>query len=428
MTNSSEKIFFILFLLVPLSILIGPSVSLINIITMSIMYLYFFLKLKHYNFLIKDNTVRILLFLYIYLLFNTLISLSIENSIYRNLGFIRFILFFLSVNYLFFITKTSEKIFFFWTILFLIFILDVYFERFSGVNLFGWGASSLNGVPQPHGERIVSFFKDEPIAGAYINGFIFLILGNLLNTLKNKKIGKLIFFLAIFIFFSSLLITGERSNTLKAIFGLILFVSLIDILNLKLKIIFLITLSVVIILTVLNSDYLKKRYFDQIFSKIYVENNIEFFENNTYIKLYKSGFEVFKNNTLFGVGNKNYRVETCSYKNKFKKNDYFCTTHPHQIYFEFLSEHGLIGTILLLLIFFILIFKNLKKIIGSQNYLQIGAFIFLICNFLPLLPSGAFFSDFNISLFILNLSILYAVNEKTNIFFIKENKNDIFKI
>ena len=64
--------------------------------------------------------------------------------------------------------------------------------------------------------------------------------------------------------------------------------------------------------------------------------------------------------------------------------------HPHQIYFEFLSEHGLIGTILLLLIFFILIFKNLKKIIGSQNYLQIGAFIFLICNFLPLLPSGAF--------------------------------------
>ena len=113
MTNSSEKIFFILFLLIPLSILIGPSVSLINIITMSIMYLYFFLKLKHYNFLIKDNTVRILLFLYIYLLFNTLISLSIENSIYRNLGFIRFILFFLSVNYLFFITKTSEKIFFF---------------------------------------------------------------------------------------------------------------------------------------------------------------------------------------------------------------------------------------------------------------------------------------------------------------------------
>ena len=177
-----------------------------------------------------------------------------------------------------------------------------------------------------------------------------------------------------------------------------------------------------------NSDYLKHRYIGQIFSKIYAEKNLEYFENNIYIKLYKSGFEVFKNNPLTGVGNKNYRVETCSHKNKFKKNDYFCTTHPHQIYFEFLAEHGFVGIILLLYIFFKLIFKNLREIIGSQNYLQIGAFTFLISNFLPLLPSGAFFSDFNISLFILNLSILYAVNEKTNIFFIKENKNDIFKI
>ncbi len=428
MTNFSNKIFFILLLFVPLSILVGPSVSLINMVTISLMYLFFFLKFKHYNFLIKDNTVRILLFLYLYLVFNTLISLSIENSILRNLGFIRFILFFLAINYLFFAIKISKKIFFIWTIIFLIFIFDVYFERFTGANIFGWGAISSNGVPQPHGERIVSFFKDEPIAGAFINGFIFIILGYLLNILKNKEYGNMIFFIAILIFFSSVLITGERSNTLKALFGLILLICLIDIFNFKLKVTLLIVLPMLIMLVIINSDYLKNRYIGQIFSKIYADKNLTYFENNIYIKLYKSGFEVFKNNPLIGVGNKNYRVETCSNKNKFKKNNYFCTTHPHQIYFEFLSEHGLIGTILLLYIFFRLIFKNLREIIDSQNYLQIGAFIFLICNFLPLLPSGAFFSDFNISLFILNLSILYAVNEKTNIFFIKENKKNILKI
>ena len=106
-------------------------------------------------------------------------------------------------------------------------------------------------------------------------------------------------------------------------------------------------------------------------------------------------------------------------KKKRKKNDYYCITHPHQIYFEFLSEHGLIGTFLLLSVFFTLIFQHLKVIILSQNYLQIGAFTFLITNFLPLIPSGSFFSDFNISLFILNLSIMYAVNKKTNVFFKK---------
>ncbi len=428
MINLSNKIFFILLLFFPLSVLVGPSISLINIVITSAIYLYFFLKFKHYNFLLKDKTVRLLTFLYLYLVFNTIISLSIENSIYRNLGFIRFVLFFLAINYIFFAIKTSAKIFFIWTIIFLIFIFDVYFERFSGANIFGWGATSLNGVPQPHGERIVSFFKDEPIAGAFINGFIFIILGYLLNVLKNKKYRNIIFLITILIFFSAVLITGERSNTLKVLFGLILLVCLIDIFDFKSKITFFIVLPILIMIVVNNSDYLKHRYIGQIFSKIYAEKNLEYFENNIYIKLYKSGFEVFKNNPLTGVGNKNYRVETCSHKNKFKKNDYFCTTHPHQIYFEFLAEHGFVGIILLLYIFFKLIFKNLREIIGSQNYLQIGAFTFLISNFLPLLPSGAFFSDFNISLFILNLSILYAVNEKTNIFFIKENKNDIFKI
>ena len=145
----SEKIFFIFLIIIPLSILVGPSVSLLNIILMASSYLYFFLKLKHYNFLLKDNTVRILLVLYIYLIFNTLISLSIENSIFRNFGFIRLILLFLAINYLFFTIKSNTKIFFFWTIIFFIFIFDVYFERFTGANIFGWGATSINGVPQP---------------------------------------------------------------------------------------------------------------------------------------------------------------------------------------------------------------------------------------------------------------------------------------
>ena len=35
------------------------------------------------------------------------------------------------------------------------------------------GAVEINNVKQPHGTRVVSFFKDEPIVGAYLNGFIF---------------------------------------------------------------------------------------------------------------------------------------------------------------------------------------------------------------------------------------------------------------
>ena len=61
------------------------------------------------------------------------------------------------------------------------------------------------------------------------------------------------------------------------------------------------------------------------------------------------------------------------------------------IFYNFISEYGLIGTTILLVIFFILIFKNLKKIIKSRNYIQIGAFVYLISIFIPLIPSGSFF-------------------------------------
>ena len=66
--------------------------------------------------------------------------------------------------------------------------------------------------------------------------------------------------------------------------------------------------------------------------------------------------------------------------------------------------------------------NNLGKIIQSRNYIQIGAFIYLIINFIPIIPSGSFFSDFNITLFMINFSLMYGINKETNIFQ-KNNKN-----
>ncbi|MDA7832608.1 hypothetical protein N9A34_04870, partial [Candidatus Pelagibacter sp.] len=100
---------------------------------------------------------------------------------------------------------------------------------------------------------------------------------------------------------------------------------------------------------------------------------------------------------------------TCSKEKKFS---YICTTHPHQIYFEFLAEHGLFGSMVLLFILFNLIFGRIRIILTSKNYLQIGCLIFLTTSFIPFLPSGAFFADYNLTIFWLNLSIMYAIGKK----------------
>ena len=165
------------------------------------------------------------------------------------------------------------------------------------------------------------------------------------------------------------------------------------------------------------SDYVKYRYVDQFYSKIKTQDERENFLNSSlYIKLYKSGIYVFKNHPWFGVGNKNFRVETCDSKKNELYEEYHCSTHPHQVYIEMLSEHGIIGTIIILSIIFYLAFRIIREIIESRNFIQAGCLIFLLINFTPILPSGSFFNNFNITLFMINFSLMYAVNKETNIF------------
>ena len=93
---------------------------------------------------------------------------------------------------MFYIDIKNLRAFYFWTVIFLVFIFDVYFEKIIGTNIFGWGAENMDGIPQAgsaigfDGNRIVSFFKDEPIAGAFINGFIFVVIGYLFMISKKK--------------------------------------------------------------------------------------------------------------------------------------------------------------------------------------------------------------------------------------------------
>ncbi len=427
MTINKNKIFFILMSLFPISIIAGPSVSLTNTLLIISIYFLFFFDQKHYKFLFKNDTIKLFLLIYFCLIVNSLFSLNFEIGLSRNLGFIRLILLFISINYFFFLFKDNTKIFNTWTIIFLIFVIDVYFERFSGANIFGWGAIEIDGIKQIHGIRVVSFFKDEPVAGAYLNGFIFLISGYLIMFFKKKYNSNFLFLIIISFFLFSILLTGERSNTLRAIFSLVLFISIIDIIKPKTKLLIFIVLIGSFIFAVSNSTYLKNRYVGQFYNYL-VDQDSKNIKSSYYYVLYRSGYNVFKNSPILGVGNKNYRIETCkSDLDKVKKFDYVCSTHPHQLYLEFLSEHGLLGTTILVFLFFYLIFKNIKRIIYSQNYLQIGSFVYLIGVFLPLLPSGAFFSDFNLTFFFINLSILYAINKDTNIFFVeKKFKNSIF--
>lgn len=395
--------FLILFSLIPITILIGSAFSVINILLIDISFIILILYNKDFSF-IKSKPIIVLFGLYIYLMLNSFISIDFETGFLRNFGFLRIIILFAAFNYFYFRNYFYKKLFKFWLVPILIVLIDVLIESYTGRNLLGFG--------EEYGKRIVSFFKDEPIVGGYLNGFFLIIIGFLLNEFKSKKKYVFIILLLSFLFVFEIILTGERSNSIKAFIALVFFLFLFKDVNIKVRLLLLIASLAIIFITIVSSPSLKYRYFKQTHKIIK--------ENNNYFALYNSGFEVFKNHKMFGVGNKNYREETCQDENKLNEqqiNKYVCSNHPHQIYFELLSEHGFIGSLLILLIFYVLIFSKFKETLKTKNYLKLGTFIYMVLVFLPLLPSGAFFNNYLITIFSINLSLFYASDKKMNIFY-----------
>ncbi|MDB4157529.1 O-antigen ligase family protein [Candidatus Pelagibacter sp.] len=345
-------------------------------------------------------------------------SKEVSIGALRNFGFIRLVILFCAFNYFFYYKNFFNKIFVIWSLTLLVVIIDTYIESFTGRNILGYG--------EEYRERIVSFFKDEPIVGGYINAFYLIIIGYFFS-LKSKFSGNYKYFILIvsMCFFLAILLTGERSNTIKAILGFFVFYFVNDYFNIKEKLFSIFILSILFVFLINSSNFLNLRYKSQLVDPIislyqskvnnteYDETILKDIRKSLYFAHYQSGLSVFKSYPFFGVGNKNYRLEVCI---ENKKPNYICDIHPHQTYFEFLAEHGLIGTVILLFIFFNLIFSKFKIILESKNYIQIGSLIFLLSPFLPFLPTGSFFGDYNLTIFWINLSLMYSISKKTNIF------------
>jgi O-antigen ligase len=183
----------------------------------------------------------------------------------------------------------------------------------------------------------------------------------------------------------------------------------------KIGLIFITIISISLIIFANKTIFLKQT---ELFKRIMiVEDNLHFFEkfkNIKYIQHYKLAIDVFNDHKILGVGSKNFRFK-CQDEKYYDKNvmkfNYNCSTHPHQLHFEILSEQGIIGY-LLILYFFIIFFRNFIKNKSKDNILYNSINIYLIVFLIPLLPSGSIFSTFNGSLFWLIFSIAFLFNEK----------------
>tara|TARA_B100001564_G_C20575114_1_gene640267 strand:- start:15 stop:1022 length:1008 start_codon:yes stop_codon:yes gene_type:complete len=334
-----------------------------------------------------------------------ILSIDIDNSLTRAFGFVRFIIFVFAIKFILNKNENDDKfIFIAWFLIFGIVTIDIVFESIFGFNTLGF----KNNFPG----RISSFLNDELKIGNFYYGFILFALSFIYYNTKNKK--NFFVFLIFFTFVSFLI--GERSNFLK-IFTIIFFLYLlVDKTVLWKKLATILVFFILITLFISQNNNYKERFFNQTFKNLAEHNySIEnYFKFTTYGAHYDTAIKIFKNYPYFGVGLKNYRLE--SGKNKYVNPEYRFnekrkTTHPHQIHLEFLSELGIFGYVSFFIFFFIFLKKSIYIQIKNRNLYHLSGILFILVSFMPLIPSGSFFTTYGAAIFWLNFSIVEAFND-----------------
>ena len=105
----------------------------------------------------------------------------------------------------------------------------------------------------------------------------------------------------------------------------------------------------------INSNSNLKSHYTHIF---------KYFEDSHHKAHYLTSYEIFKDNKFFGSGMKTFRY-LCN-DDKYENIDSIfvndrCSTHTHNIYFEILSETGLIGILFFVSTIFFILFSNLSQ-------------------------------------------------------------------
>ena len=393
--------------LLPLTLVVGTMISELLIFAIIFFFLSEILIKKKFEFF-KDDIFLFLCVIWIYLLLNLINSTNFEHSLLRSIFFIRFPLLIIATN--FFLKKNSynfDLIFKLWGITLAIVIIDLYFQAIFGFNTIGFKS--------PYTGRLSGFLKDELKIAHILIGFVMPTICFYIPKTKNKIYILVLIFLYILI----LLLTNERSNTLKGfivVFGILIFYEKF---NFKKKIfsIAMIVLTITLILT-FNKN-INHRFIIEISSNYSKEKTlINYIKYSNYGPTYLSSLEIFKKYPIFGSGIKTFRTEC--YNVDIKKHytttnliyNNKCNTHPHQIYFEILSELGLIGFLLFFSFFFYLIYKSTKCYLNNKNKILLSSLLFIFAQIIPLLPSGSFFTNFGATIFWINVSIIYSINQK----------------
>ena len=389
----------------------------------------------------------------------------------KSILFFRFFLF-LIITYLLNKYDILDYKYFFLTAAFasILVSLDIIYQYIFGSNIIG-----LKNLAPAHVETLPAFnvrnsgfFGDEYIAGGYIQRFAFFAIFSTILLFKNNNYSKFIFPpVIICVLGTGILFAANRMPVILFIFGLLL-VFLFNHNIRKIMFIGLIALLILLKFIISSNENYKHTYHLlfyntksmmylptikvwSLFTKVdeqspkiknffYKGRTIRF--ESYHERLFLTAIDTWKFNKVLGNGIKSFR-EVCHKLREmpdinleervfnaegllkgeatlapeevtyFNKKNRLCSNHPHNYYFEILTETGIVGLVIIsiiALLFISFLFKNNKfiKQIRVENFILLAAIISLIIETIPLRSSGSLFTTNNATYLILIASIVLS--------------------
>lgn len=393
------KLIYIISIFVPVLAITGPFLADLSVCIIGVLFIIFCINQKGENLKEYKKYLHFFLILYLILILSAINSSYMQQSI-KIFFYIRFFIYFLAILFLINKFKNYKYIFFqFLKIIFYILFLDSALQYLFHFNILGISPLKNFDLDSNSQEIIksvilTSFFGDEKVLGSYITRlfplFIYLFLLG-----KKKILFKNFIYIIIFSLILILIsiLTNERVAVLYSIFVfLFLFLFLFFVYLFKKKYIFFIFLVFIPLSAFIFNINNSTERLIHTYEQIRPDNSFVFF-STTHEKYAISSIEIFKKNMLLGSGPKTFLL-ACENSNFSWKNDE-CNIHPHNIFFQILSEVGILGIIIYLYLIFIFgkLFTKYFREKNKKIFLIISIFIFLN----PFFPSGNLFNNwFNI--------------------------------
>jgi O-antigen ligase len=301
------------FLIFPAALVAGPFAAELSMNTVSIIFLYNVFRKKDF-FFCKQKFFLIFILFYTYLLLSSFFSEYVEEILYKNLFYFRFIIFVCAVFDL--LLNNETIILLFYKILLLTLFLvaaDAYVQYLFGSNLIGY--------TQIREDRVAGLFGDKLILGSYLARLFPLLIGLFFYNLKLLKFREIaISVTVIIICLIMIVISGERMALIGTLIYCAAALTLVDFYKKIKVIIFFLILAIISLMLILQPNLYNRHYQQTIDQFNFKFDNKNFFSNFLYYaETYETAFAGFLDKKIIGQGPKSFRLFCANTKFIYEK-------------------------------------------------------------------------------------------------------------